>query len=156
MKVVGQESAINDLAKEILPVLGYERRGLIIRSRYNIPLQTCGDPDRSARTAVSLIQFPSTILLVVQEDAASARDPEPQVIAEAIAAFQFNNRTRPRLDQPELGSMTIPCITIIDARLIFHLVPVTREENSVKLLLQHDIHPLHWSRNTLWHLTTVI
>ena len=156
MNVVGQESAINDLAKEILPVLGYERRGLIIRSRYNIPLQTCGDPNRSARTAVSLIQFPSTILLVVQEDAASVCDPEPQVIAEAIAAFQFNNRTRARLDQPELDSMTIPCITIIDARLIFYLVPVTQEENSAKLLLQHDIHPLHWSRNALWHLTTVI
>jgi hypothetical protein len=156
MNVVGQESAINDLAKEILPVLGYERRGLIIRSRYNIPLQTCGDPNRSARTAVSLIQFPSTILLVVQEDAASVCDPEPQVIAEAIAAFQFNNRTRARLGQPELDSMTIPCTTIIDTRPIFHLIPVAREENSAKLLLQHDIHPLHWSRNALWHLTTVI
>ena len=39
-------------------------------------------------------------LLVVHEDKnnnVSARDPEAQVIAEAIATFQYNNRMRARL-----------------------------------------------------------
>ncbi|KAF8224599.1 hypothetical protein L208DRAFT_1409990 [Tricholoma matsutake] len=124
----GQESVIYDFAREILRVLGYESRGLL-RSRYAIPLLISGDPNRSAQTDVSLIQGSSTVLLVVQEDKTtiSARDPEPQVIAEAIATFQCNNRTRARLGQPELDSMTIPCITMIGTRPIFYLVPVTRE-----------------------------
>jgi hypothetical protein len=123
----GQEPAIDDFAREILRVLGYERHGLLLRSRYAIPLLICGDPNRSAQTDVSLIQGSSTILLVVQEDETtiSTRDPEPQVIAETIATFQCNNRTRVRLGQPELDAMTIPCITMIGTRLIFYLVPVT-------------------------------
>jgi hypothetical protein len=40
----GQESAIDDFAREILCVLGYERRGLL-RSRYTIPLLISGDPN---------------------------------------------------------------------------------------------------------------
>jgi hypothetical protein len=77
-------------------VLGYERRGLLLRSRYAIPLLICGDPNRTAQTDVSLIQGSSTILLVLQGDkpTISTRDPEPQVITEAIATFQCNNRTR--------------------------------------------------------------
>jgi hypothetical protein len=91
----GQESAIDDFAKEILRMLGFEKRDLLFRSRYAIPLLINGDPNRSAQTGVSLVQGSSTILLVVQEDkhTVSVRDPEPQVIAEAIATFQCNNRT---------------------------------------------------------------
>jgi hypothetical protein len=97
-----QESAIDDFAKEILRALGYEERGLLLRSRYAIPLLISGDPNRSTQTGV-LPSFrarrSSTILLVVQEDktTASVRDPEPQVIAEAIiVTFQCNNRIRVR------------------------------------------------------------
>jgi hypothetical protein len=39
----GQESAIDDFAREILQVLGYETRGLILRSRYAIPLLIFGE-----------------------------------------------------------------------------------------------------------------
>jgi hypothetical protein len=140
---VGQESAIDDFAREILRELGYERRGLLLRSRYAIPLLICGDPNQSAQTDVSLIQGSSTILLVVQEDKAtiSTRDPESQVIAEAIATFQCNNRTRARLGQPELDSMTIPCITMIGTRPIFYLVPVTRELNEAVATGQYPLTP---------------
>ncbi|KAG5645736.1 hypothetical protein DXG03_005432 [Asterophora parasitica] len=51
----GQESAIHDFAREILRVLGYERRGFLLRSRYAIPLLICGDLNQSAQTDVSLI-----------------------------------------------------------------------------------------------------
>ena len=124
----GQESAIDDFAREILRILGYEWRGLFLRSRYAIPLLICDDPNRSAQTDVTLIHGSSTILLVVQEDktTVSARDPEAQVVAEAIATFQYNNRTRARLGQCELDTMTIPCITMIGTRPIFYLVPVTQ------------------------------
>jgi hypothetical protein len=50
----GQESAIDDFAREILRALGYEKRGLLLRSRYAIPLLISGDPNRSAQTDVCL------------------------------------------------------------------------------------------------------
>jgi len=120
----GQESAINDFAREILRVLG-------------------GDPDRSAQTDVTLIHGSSTILLVVQEDktTVSARDPEAQVIAEAIATFQYNNRTRARLGQHELDTMTIPCITMIGTRPIFYLVPVTQGLSQAVATAQYPTNP---------------
>jgi len=137
----GQESAIDDFAREILRTLGYEKRGLLLRSRYAIPLMISGDPKRSAQTDVCLVQGSSTILLVVQEDktAVSVRDPEPQVIAEAIAAFQSNNRIRARLGEPQLNSMTIPCITMVGTRPIFYLVPVTRELSEAVATAQYPL-----------------
>ena len=69
------------------------------------------------------------ILLVVQEDktASIPSDPEPQVIAEAIATFQYNNRKRANRDLPLLDSMTIPCIAMVGTRQTFYLVPVTQK-----------------------------
>jgi hypothetical protein len=137
----GQESAIDDFAREILRTLGYEKRGLLLRSRYAIPLMISGDPKRSAQTDLCLVQGSSTILLVVQEDktTVSVRDPEPQVIAEAIATFQCNNRIRARLGEPERNSMTIPCITMIGTRPIFYLVPVTRELSEAVATAQYPL-----------------
>jgi hypothetical protein len=63
-----QEPAIDDFSREIMRALGYEKRRLLLRSRYVIPLLINGDPNRSAQTDVCLIQGSSTILLVVQED----------------------------------------------------------------------------------------
>lgn len=138
----GQESAIYDFARETLRVLGYERRGLL-RSRYAIPLLICDDPNRSAQTDVTLINGSSIILLVVQEDETtfSARYPEAQVIAGAIATFQYNNRTRARLGQCELDTMTIPCITMIGTRPIFYLVPVTQGLSQAVATAQYPTNP---------------
>lgn len=56
-----------DFAREILRTLGYEKRaGLLLRSRYAIPLLINGDPKQLAQTDVCLVQpGSSTILLVV-------------------------------------------------------------------------------------------
>lgn len=139
----GQESAIDDFAREILRVLGYESRGLLLRSRYNIPLLICGDSNQSVQTDVCLVQGASTILLVIQEDkiTISSRDPEPQVIAEAIAAFQNNNRNRQRLGHQELDMMVIPAITMIGTRPIFYLVPVTMSLSDAIATAQYPTTP---------------
>src|ERR1700733_16115501 len=42
----GQESAIDDVARDLLRALGYETRGLLLRTRYAIPLLISGDSDR--------------------------------------------------------------------------------------------------------------
>lgn len=52
--------------------------------------------------------------------------PESQVVAEAIAAFQYNNRVRDILGKPLLEQMTIPCITMLGTKPVFYKVPVTK------------------------------
>lgn len=129
---VGQESAIDDLAKELLRVLGYEERGTLLRSRCIIPLEICGDSGRQAQTGVCLVHPSTTILLLLTEDktAFSGRNPEPQIIAEAIAAFQYNNNARESVSLPRIDEMVFPCITMIGTRPTFHKIPVTTQLSS--------------------------
>jgi hypothetical protein len=130
----GQESAINDLARSVLEVTGFDETGTVLHTRYDIPFTICGDSHRAARSDVCLVHLNSMILLVVQEDktAFSLSDPEPQVIAEAIATFQHNNCKRTDLGLPELDTMTIPCITMVGTRPFFYQIPVTQQlSNSV-------------------------
>ena len=87
---------------------------------------------------LALVQASSDIILlpVIQGDTTTV-DPEPQVIASAIATFQYNNRIRARLGEEQLDSMTIPCITMIGTLPIFYLVPVTRELSEAVFTEQH-------------------
>jgi len=123
-----QESAIDDLARELLRLLNFEEKGTLLRSRYAIPFLISGDTGRVAQTDLCLIQGSSTILLVIQEDKSifSHKDPEAQVIAEAIAAFQYNNLNRDRAGFDTVESMIIPAITMIGTRPIFYKIPVTQ------------------------------
>ena len=75
-----------------------------------------------------LLYCPSLVLLVVVEDKTvfNRGDPQPQVVAEAIAAYQANNTKRVASGLPALDAMTIPCITMTGTRPTFYLVPVTR------------------------------
>jgi hypothetical protein len=124
----GQETAIDDFAREVLRTLGFEERGLALRTRHIIPFSICGDITKVAQTDVCLLDRRSMILLVLQEDKTifNRSDPEAQVIAEAIAAYQYNNRKRQQMGMHPLDAMTIPCITMVGTRPIFYLVPVTK------------------------------
>ncbi|KIJ91193.1 hypothetical protein K443DRAFT_29646, partial [Laccaria amethystina LaAM-08-1] len=66
-------------------------------------------------------------------------DPEGQVVAQAIAVFQFNNRKRGEYGLPLLETMTIPCITMAGTRPTFYLVPVTRELSNAVLLGEYPL-----------------
>lgn len=137
-----QQSAVDDLTKEILHMLGYEKHGLILRSYCSIPLLSSGDPNRSAQTCVCLAQGLSAILLVVQNKTIfNNHDPESQVIAEAIATFQYNHNVRAQLDKPKCDSMTIPCITMIGTQPTFYLVPVTQELSEAVATGQYPLFP---------------
>lgn len=124
----GQECAIDDLAKSVLKIAGFDELDTILRSRYAIPFICCGE-DRTAKSDICLVHLSSLILLVVQEDKTtlSSRNSEPLVIAQAIATFQHNNRKRMGLNLPLLDKMTIPCITLVGTRPFFYKVPVTQQ-----------------------------
>jgi len=125
--------AVNDFVKEILRALGYEGRGIILRTRRDIRQLANNtayvDVTQPAATAtdVCLFQDSSTILMVVQGSNADAdsSDPEPQLIAKATTAFQRNNRIRAQMGETPLDFMKIPCILMVGTRPIFYLVRVT-------------------------------
>jgi len=140
---VGQESAINDFGKAVLEVTGYDELGTILRSRYDIPFTVAGET-RAAKTGLCLVHLSSMILLVVQEDKAdgtSMQSPEAQVIAEAIATFETNNRKRRNRHLEPLELMNVPCITMIGTRPRFYKVPVTRELSKAVICGQYPEQP---------------
>ena len=123
----GQESLIDEFSRQTLDLLGYSERGLTLYTRFSIPLTICGD-DKSAQTDVCLVNGRTMILLILQEDKTvfNISDPEPQVIAEAIAAYQYNNNKRERRGLAVLDEMIFPCITMVGTRPTFYLVPVNQ------------------------------
>jgi hypothetical protein len=126
-----QKTFIDEFATQTLKLLGFQDRHSLIIQRNIIPLTICGQ-SRSAQTDVCLLHRPSMVLLVLAKDKTlnnqtPATAVEAQVIAEAIAAYQFNNDKRTQRTLPILDAMMIPCITMIGTRPTFYLVPVTKE-----------------------------
>ncbi|KAJ7657798.1 hypothetical protein DFH06DRAFT_1408866 [Mycena polygramma] len=117
-----QQCFIHDFARETLHLLGFSQRNCILATRYSVPLAICGETNGTAQTDVCLLHRPSLILLVLLSN---VTDPQSQVIATAIAVFQFNNRKRVDLGREPLESMVIPCITMSGTRPTYYLVPVT-------------------------------
>ena len=134
-----QESAIDNFAAETLKLLGFNERKTTVVTRYIIPLTICGDGNRVAQTDVCLLYRPSLVLLVLVEDKTifNKTNPEAQVVAEAIAAFQSNNAKRGASGLPPLNAMTIPCITMTGTRPTFYLVPVTQNLSDAIILGQY-------------------
>lgn len=126
--VPAQESAVDDFAIELLKTLGYARRPRVVRSRVDIPLFICGE-QHHAKTDVCIVDT-DEILLLIQEDKRhlEEKDPEPQLIVEAIAAFQANNDKRTRiLGQDAIAHKTVPGITMTGTSPVFYKIPVTIE-----------------------------
>ena len=125
----GQTNMIHDFSRETPCIVGFSEWGLALISRFIIPLTICGDNLCDVETNLCLLDWQSIILLILRDDKPAFNDleqPEPQVIAEAIAAYQHNNRKRQTRGLPILDAMTIPCITMVGRRPTFYLVPVTK------------------------------
>ncbi|KIJ47466.1 hypothetical protein M422DRAFT_28800 [Sphaerobolus stellatus SS14] len=121
-----EESAVDDFAVALLRACGYIRRGRVARTRKDINLFICGE-NRHAKTDVCILDD-NEILLLVQEDKRhmDSSNPEAQLIAEAIAAFDSNNHTRERtLSLPPLQSKVTPGITMKGTAPTFYKIPVT-------------------------------
>lgn len=126
--VPAEESAVDDFAVVLLRALGYTPRGRALRTRKDLPLVVCGE-NRYAKTDVCLIDE-QEIMLLVQEDKRHMipGEPEPQLIAEAIAAFTANNRTRVLTwGLPPLPSKCIAGITLTGTAPVFYKINVSTE-----------------------------
>jgi hypothetical protein len=119
---------VNDFAVHLLKVLDYVPRTRMARTRADIPLRICGE-HLHAKPDVCIVDS-DDILLLVQEGKRykEMKDAEPQLVAEAIAAFQSNNWKRVHLlGQDPLPMRMIPGITLTGTSPTFFKVPVTQE-----------------------------
>jgi len=125
-----QESMVDDFASELLKTLEFRGNGRLIRTRHSIQFFIAGIISK-AQTDVCIIRKDNRILLLLQENKTleNTKDPEAQVIAEAIAAFQENNKIREYNNKEILEIMTFPCITMTGTSPIFYLIPITKELN---------------------------
>jgi hypothetical protein len=125
--IESEESAVDDFASRLLEVLKFEKDGQVIRTRKNIRLFMCGKYTH-AKTDVCIVDK-KRILFLIQENKSHIRfsDPEPQLIAEAIAAFQHNNERIKYLGLEEIREHTFPCITMVGTYPTFYKIKITRE-----------------------------
>ena len=102
-------TAIIDFALELLRIVSMEEGGLILGTHHTIPLSICGDLSKVPQTNICLLDRRLTILFILQEDETifSLSDLEPQVVAGAIAAYQYNNQKRQCMDLPALNTMIV-------------------------------------------------
>ncbi|KAI0349979.1 hypothetical protein OH77DRAFT_1431462 [Trametes cingulata] len=124
-----EQSAVDDFAVELLRHLSYIKRHRVARTRKIIPLLICGEW-RNAQTDVCLIdRLQNDIMLVVQEDKRFNPDnpcnPVPQLTAEAIAAFDYNNRSRLGAGHPPVDTKIMPGIILAGTTPTFYKIPVT-------------------------------
>jgi hypothetical protein len=54
-------------------------------------------------------------------------DPEPQLIAEAIAAYQYNNMCLERIGLPTIQAKMIPGIIMAGSMPTFYKIPITQD-----------------------------
>jgi hypothetical protein len=126
---VGEESAVDTFASMLLSKLGYASGFRIILLQQSLPLLMCGS-NCNAQTCLCICDNNDIIILLAQEDTKRLDngndDPESQLIAEAIAAFQRNNHIRERdLLLPILEEMIFPAITLVGTSPVFYKIKVT-------------------------------
>lgn len=110
----GLENTVNNFTKELLRILKFRGSRRIITTCQHIPLTMCG--------TYTIVE---TDVCVQNND-----NPEPQLVAKAIATFQYNNKIRRRhLRKEELTSYIFPCITMVGSYARFYKIPITQELN---------------------------
>jgi hypothetical protein len=92
-RVLNEESTVADFTRDLLKAMGYAKRdsGTLRTRREIICIK------RSALTDVCLLNTENKITLVVRQHKwhiDGANEPEPQLIAEAISTFIYNNFIR--------------------------------------------------------------
>ncbi|KAI9439134.1 hypothetical protein H4582DRAFT_1947116 [Lactarius indigo] len=118
---------VDEFSACLLRLLGYDDvvPDCYILGRKDIPLFICGGYTNT-KTDVCVVNQNTDILLVVQE-AKNSLDPEPQLIAQAIAAFQYNNGLLRRIGKQPIKKKTIPGITMTGTMPMFYKITVTQD-----------------------------
>ncbi|PVU92842.1 hypothetical protein BB561_003589 [Smittium simulii] len=131
----GEESAVVDFAATLLRLLKYTDIEHFVRVRKRISLFMCGE-QTIAETDVCIMSLNQILfLLQVDKTLINNTDPEPQLIAEAIAAFQNNYNINKRYpNSKEYDKYIFPGITMIGTYPTFYKINITNNlNNCIKL-----------------------
>jgi hypothetical protein len=120
-----EESVVIDFAAMYLLGQLYEKRNRLTCSRIYLPLFMCST-DTHARPDVCLIDWPSSIprLVLEAQRHLERKDGEPQLIADAIAAFQFGNSRLSAMGLPTVDVAVIPAIAMVGTAPTFYKVDI--------------------------------
>ncbi|EJU01725.1 hypothetical protein DACRYDRAFT_22148 [Dacryopinax primogenitus] len=127
----------------VFETLGYDTypKGAAVMRQWTIKLNISGTM-KTVTPDIVLIRAQDRIICLVCEDKREdqPKDPQAQVIAEAIAAFQCNNEQRLESGLKKLKQWTVPCITIKGTEPALYMVPVTKELNVAVMQGQYPNH----------------
>ena len=144
-----REAAVDNLAAHVLELTGYRRNDRVIKTREHIRLLVCG-MFCDATPDVCVIDGQSKINLLVQEDKRYRRSTcsaaEPQLIAEAIAAFQDRNRRLSAAGLPLVNAAVLPGIVMIGSAPFFYKIQVTRALAGAVERGQYPVHTTYVHR----------
>jgi hypothetical protein len=123
---VGQDSVVENFAVKLLEKLGYDDGDRIIFTRRALPIIVSGVL-YTTQANICVMDDNNQILLILQDELMpGSRDPEPQIVAKAIAAYQANNKVRvTSLNLPPLHAIIFPAISMIGAKLIFYKITIS-------------------------------
>ncbi|PPQ68891.1 hypothetical protein CVT25_009014 [Psilocybe cyanescens] len=97
-----EESAVDDFVVRLFDILGYTNRDVLLRTRKDMELED-------------------------KRHLEDGRDAEAQLIAEAVAAFQSNNKKRFLAGLDLVLDVIIPGIVMIGTAPLFYKIRVTKE-----------------------------
>ncbi|KAF8965959.1 hypothetical protein BDZ97DRAFT_1729627 [Flammula alnicola] len=119
------EAAIDDFVSHLLGLLGYDEPDRVIHQRMEIGFIMCGTRV-DAKPDICVLDDDGYLLLVqADKHHTSADDPEPQLIAEAIAAFYENNRHRRLVGLPVMQAKVFAGITLMGTAPTFYKIRIT-------------------------------
>ena len=121
-----EELAVSNFTMLLLRAMGYDSRGRDIRMKEVMPLTICGET-RHAKSDICIVDE-NGVLLLIQEDKERRwlSNPEPQLVAGAIAAFAANNVTRSEMpNMLPLDFKVMAGITMRGTAPFFYKIEVT-------------------------------
>ncbi|KAF8870557.1 hypothetical protein BD779DRAFT_1455129 [Infundibulicybe gibba] len=129
--VPGEETFVKDFAAFLLGMFDYNGGHRVVYTREEIPFYMCGTWVKATAGVTVIERFGPLFqyLLLVQEVEVrgSGGEPEPPLVAEAIAAFRHNNKAREIRQMPLLKSQTFPAMTIARTTILFFRITVTQD-----------------------------
>ncbi|TEB33833.1 hypothetical protein FA13DRAFT_1789655 [Coprinellus micaceus] len=123
----GVESAAAHFASHLLGLLDYDEPDRVIHQRLQIRFLVSG-VYADAQPDVCVLDDEDFLPLVQENKRLTPPDDlEPQLIAQAIAAFYENNRRRKSIGRPALPLQEFAGITLTGTAPIFYKIPITQE-----------------------------
>ncbi|KAF8265101.1 hypothetical protein EI94DRAFT_372050 [Lactarius quietus] len=140
--MIGDESFKDDFAAFILRMFKYDEPEQIIHQRKELSFVMCGTVVNAKPGVCVMSESDSDYLLLVQ-DGSQRTDPEPQLIAGAIAAFYQNNLHRKTAGKRMWNSQIISGIIMFGTVPTFYRIPVTAD---LVHAVQTGRHPVETTR----------